>query len=634
MPTQTTAQSGDTLCGIAAAHGFADCLPLRALGDNSGLLDRPLRPGDIVAVPDIGAKQEDVAAQQTHNFQMTTVPVPSIRFVHGSPDKPFLEDDTSRVLNVSNYIADRAGTNGQQPFPTGFGFHADGHADPDTFKVEVTDTLAGGSIQIELESLKPVYAPDGSILRHEAFAPALGGASRRLTVDCNPVSAGRKTYRSRYLKLVADEQDQAGLATQSLLVTDTADGNGGDADAVEILDQVVSASYALPRCPVAAPNTCKVAAELPVGEEAEQLRIKLAFHIFRATPGGAVVGGLTSQMLRRRTFKWFRRAYAQAGMAPKLVAPQIEFLDPPSADMIVISQDHGRDTSGVDGGGAASTLTFRLGEPPPPGGAGQQAGDPTVTVNLTPGMSPTAVGTAIVAALPAGFSGTAFTNARAFNAANASCDTLLRRDDGKRLVVYAETTTDTRITVDVARVNINLVANASPFNSIIPSTIDFRRVLRAAAGTDDKLDCYVVGRFVSAGLRGRAFVPATDLGAAFQPPLGLRWAAVMGTTSTNGAVMDGSDNLPFTFPHEAGHVLNDAFHTDNADPLGPTELMSGTGTSPANAVGATKRICDEPLQVRYAKFNPVQATPGAFHTVALNATERMRAEGASVMEGW
>jgi hypothetical protein len=302
--------------------------------------------------------------------------------------------------------------------------------------------------------------------------------------------------------------------------------------------------------------------------------------------------------------------------------------------MIVISQDHGRDASGVDGGGAASTLTFRLGEPPPPSGAGQQASDPTVTVNLTPGMTPTAVGAAIVAALPVGFSGTAFTNARAFNAANASCDILLRSDDGKRLVVYAETTTDTRITVDVARLNINLVANNSPFNSIVPATIDFRRVLRAAVGTDDKLDCYVVGRFVSFGLRGRAFVPATDLAAAFQPPAGLRWAAVMGSISSSGPVMDGGDNLPFTFPHEAGHVLNDAFHTENADPLGPTELMSGTGTSPANAVGATKRICDDPLRVQYQKFNPVQATPGAFHSESLNATERIRTEGAPVMEGW
>src|SRR5690606_34064436 len=114
---------------------------------------------------------------------------------------------------------------------------------------------------------------------------------------------------------------------------------------------------------------------------------------------------------------------------------------------------------------------------------------------------------------------------------------------------------------------IDRVANASPFNSIIPTTIDFRRVLRAATGSDSVLDCYVVGRFVSGGLRGRAFVPATDLAAAFQPTAGLRWAAVMGTTSSSGAVMDGGDNLPFTFPHEAGHVLNDAFHTDSADAL-------------------------------------------------------------------
>lgn len=98
--------------------------------------------------------------------------------------------------------------------------------------------------------------------------------------------------------------------------------------------------------------------------------------------------------------------------------------------------------------------------------------------------------------------------------------------------------------------------------------------------------------------------------------------------------MDGSDNLPFTFPHEAGHVLCDAFHTRSADPNGPTELMSGTGTSAANAVDATKRICGGPYTVDYAMFDPAQNSPGDAHFDATNAVDRFRHRGASVLDAW
>ena len=342
-----------------------------------------------------------------------------------------------------------------------------------------------------------------------------------------------------------------------------------------------------------------------------------------------MVGGISEQMLRRRAMKWFRRAYAQASLSPKLVGPEVEFIDPPPPNMLVVCQDHGRTASGVDGSANQSTISFRLGLP-----TARAATDPTVTVNLNAGMTPLQAGQAIVGALPAGFNGAAAENSRTFNAANGSCDLIITHDDGRRVAIYDETTTDTRVTVAVARVNINQVNSADNFNNIIPTTMEFRRVLRSVPGADDRLDCFVVGAFTAAGLRGRAFVPGTDLNAAFQPQAPLRWAAIMGANSSSGAVMDGSDNLPFTFPHEAGHVLTDAFHTDNADPNGPTELMSGAGTSVANSVDATKRICGGAYKVKYASFNPVQANPGDAHNVAIDAVDRVRARGANVFEGW
>ena len=637
MATVITATAGATLCGIARSHGFRDCRPLRAEAANSGLLARALVAGDSVTVPDRSGRTAGAPAGARSRFVRRGLVTATVRFVHGSAHLPFQDDVTLTRLHVSNFRTNLAGASGTQPFPTGNRFDAAGDADPDTFKVEVTDPASPANVTVELEALRPIYRPDGTVARHESFA---GGerARRMLTMTCQRVGSSSRTFRSDYLRLVTDEADQAAVPAQTLLVTDLADGAGTANDAVEILDQHVRASVTITTCPVGGASQCRSVAELPVGEDPR--RIRLCFHVFRATPGGAAVGGTTEAMIRRRTAKWFRRAYAQASLAPRLVAPVFELLDPPAADMLVICQDHGRTTSGVDGSGAAASLTLRLGRPPATGlGSGilnliRQVTDPTVTVALRAGMTPHDVGSAVVAALPNGFSGVAHENARAFNAATGSCDVMISRDDGARVTIYGETTTDTRATVTVARVDIQNVSSADSGNTIIPTTMDFRRVLRAATGRDDRLDCFIVGRFTAAGLRGRAFVPATDLAAPFQPPASLRWAVIMGVTSSSGAVMDASDNLPFTFPHEAGHVLNDAFHTDGADPNGPSELMSGTGTSQVNAVGATKRICDGPYTVRYGAFDPAQPSPGAAHFTNLGAVARIRARGAAVLGPW
>jgi len=634
VPTVVTATDGDTLCGLAIDAGFVDCQPLRDEPQNLGkdFLNRSsLKTGDVVIIPDKKIKHTDKSADTKHVFVKRTAPKVSIRFVHGSPNRPYLDDLTLTALEISNYESNLAGANGRKPLPTGFGFNADGDADPDTFKVEVVDPAAGVSVNVVLHALKPIYKADGSIDHHEEFSGAQA-ANRKATVICQKVSSG-VAFRSRYLRLVSDEADQASVPAQTLLVTDIADGSGTgkhtDNDTVEILDQQVRASYSVSRCP--GPQKCTVTAQVPVG--VNRSRIKLVFHAFRTAPGAAGgVNGVTNQMLQRRAFRWFRRAYAQADMAPKLVGPRVEFIDPPPDNMLVICQDHGRFCSGFNNAVAQSTLSFTLSSPPPrPAGAPP---DPVVNVILSPLLTPKQIGDLVVAGLPAGFSGSAFQNARAFNAVNGSCDVLITRSDGTRVMILNETTDDTSATVTVARVNINNVNDADGFNTLIPTTAEFRRVIRAAPGAPDQLDCYVVGQFANLGLRGRAFVPARDLAAAFQPPDPLRFAAIMATTSNSGPVLDGGDNLPFTFPHEAGHVLNDAFHTDSTDPNGPTQLMSGTGTSVANAVNATKRICDGPVLVRYGAFDPAQPTPGAAKNIRINAVQRFRNGSAPVSEGW
>lgn len=629
MPKQIKARAGDTLCGIAMRHGFPSCDPLRKLKENDAFKKRPLVAGDKVTVPDKKKKETKAPTGKKTALTAKAGVEPKLRFVHGSKKLPYAQDKTLESLEISNFVTDKAGADMAAAFPNAFGFVQAAHDDPDTFKLELVASDAGASPKVLLEALKPVYKADGTIEKHELFAGAEHD-KRKLDVETKAVPRNKTVYRSRYLRLVTDDVDKAKAGDQGLLVTDTADGEGGAADKVEILDQRVRASFVVPACKAPAAERCTLRAELPIAPN--KRRIRLCVHVFKKTPGGAAVDGLTEKMVRRRVMKWFRRAYAQAGLAPRLVAPNVEFIDPPAANMIVIGQDNGLSAAGTDASGNPSTLSFRLGKPP----RGildplRRMGDPTVRVALTPGLSPSAVGAAIVGALPRGFTGVAATNARGFTAPDSSCDVLITKDDGSRVMIRGEATTDTRLTVEVARVDLAAVNEADGAGHMIPSTVDFRRVIRSAEGKDDRLDYFVIEQFSNNGLRGRAFIAAPDLGAAFRPPAPLRWAVIMACKSGSGKVMDGGDNLPFTFPHEAGHVVNDAFHTDGAN--GPTEMMTGTGTSVANAVDASKRICDT-VHVRYAMFDPAQGTPGDAIFSAISATSRMRTRGASVLEDW
>lgn len=623
MPQVVVASDGDCLCGLAIRHGFLNCDPLRADAANSTLLDRPLRAGDRVTIPDLRPKEHAGAVDAKHGFKLKRRPEPKLRFVHGSQSQPYASDAALAELQISKFPTDKAGTTAAAAFSSAFGFQQDAHDDPDTFKLEVVSPDGGSPIQVKLQALKPIYAADGTVERHEEFTGA-HAAGRNVDIECRLVGADApKLYRSRYLRLVTDELDRAAASTQTLVVSDIADGAGGDADKVEILDQRVRASYELPGCQAAAPNKCKVGAELQVGRDRK--RIRMTVSIFRTAVGGGNIGGVTRSNIRRRVYKWFRRAYAQINLAPKLVAA-IRVYDPPSADMVAVSDPVGTPASGVNAAGNPSTLRFDIDAPP---GTPAPAAATPVTVNLAAGNTPTQVCNAIVRALPAGFTGTVYTNATATNQATPSADVIIKRtgEGAARVVIRNETTTDTALTVGVARVNIASVnATAAGFANLLVSTPEARRLLRFR-GNDTRLDFFVVG--VLTGARGVAYIPATDLAAQYRPPALCRWSVLMASS-----VMNGADSDPFSFPHEAGHILNDAFHADNADPNVGNQLMTGTGTSAANAVNASKRISGAPVQVQYQKYDPAQATPGAWHSVNIDPATRFRTRGRPVLGGW
>jgi hypothetical protein len=414
-----------------------------------------------------------------------------------------------------------------------------------------------------------------------------------------------------------------------------ADGTAGAADAVEILDQVVRATYTPKRCK-AASNKCTLEAQVVISPEKQ--RIALCVHIFRKTVGGAAVGGAsdadTIKHLHRRLSKWFRRAYAAAGFAPLLVDPQIEIIDPPRQDAIVLGDGDGTPAAGDDGAGTASTLTITLGSPPP---APVPFGDVTFSVALKKKQTPADVGAAVVAAVPADFGATSDDNPVAIGRKNGSCDVIFTRSDGKPLVVKSATTDDASLTVAVTSVNVDAVpANATPVaggDGDIAFNPEARRLIRSVVKpAEDRLDCFVIGSWTPNGLRGRAWTPDLALPKKFRAKIPLRYAAIMAQSSSSGAVMDGGDNLPFTFPHEAGHVMFDTFHALDADPNGRSQLMA-SGTSPANAVDATKRICDS-VEVKYARWSTSQSPVGKTTNTAISAVARLTKHGKPVFRPW
>lgn len=621
MATIVIAKDGDTLCGIGLRSGFLDCTALRAEAANAGLLSRALVAGDRVTVPSVRSRTASAATATTHTYVRPRWPEPVIRLVHGSPSLPAHRDASLAHLGISNYHTKQAGTTGLAPFTSAYGFDADADADPDTFKVEVLSPDGGGSIKVTLEALKPVYAPDGSVSKHELFTGAAYSA-RRLEADCQLVQGSTRRYRSRYLRLVVDETETAALPDQTLLVTDMADGLNGDADRVEILDQRIRASYPLPRCPVAGADRCTVRCEIPIGKDPQ--RIRMAIHVYRDA-SGVPVGGLTEQMVRKRVGKWFRRLYAQANMSVKLDGPQVQFLDPPPADMITISQNSGALASGVSGAGTPSSIRFELATPP--GAASLPVH--TVTISLVAGQTPTAVGNAIRAALPVDYSAKITTNAPAFSASNGSCDVIIDHTSGIPVMIQAEKCDDSRLTVDVPRIGLSAVNSQYPgYPNIVANSLEFRRIIRGAESLDSRLDVYVVGGFSSSTLLGRAFLPYSALNARFQPTPGLRWALVL-----RADTMNASDQYPTVLAHEAGHILLDAYHADPSDANSSTELMWNTASA-TMSVSIERRIQDSPVTVKYQILDPRQPTVGAVKVQAITPVDRLSTNASAALEGW
>ena len=627
MPlTTVTAVEGDSLCSLARAFGLLDCGSLRALAENNAFLNRPLKARDVVTMPELTVREESGATEQRHRFQLNQSSTGTIRFVHGSKSKPYAEDDTLEVLNVSKYITDKGGdADGSQPFPgdTIREFDARADKDLDAFKVEVFDPrLKKSEIDIVIEALRPVYDAAKVVVGHKEFDGSLDDPSTERGKRSLKAKASKQgvtntmRYRTPYLRLVVDEADKSGtvgpVATggfppasnsqpkpkQTILVTDMVDQ--GD-DQVEILDQRIRARYEFDACP-ATSNKCAAIVEKSVGTDRQRLRVNV--NVLRQTVDGVPL--VKKEDARRRVLKWCRRIFAQASLSPKLL--DVREVNPVE-NLVCVSGFAPGDPANAGGRRAAGDgqLGFTI----------NAAGKPSQVVGpITPaaGDDALASASALAALVQPPYTAQAALNARRRIDALGSADILIKETSGVPVTLSAMVSSDSAQLLSFGNVNPLPAASQSwDGDNFLAGVIGQRILLRNFDTGDDRVDVFVINTTTS-GNRGEAMMSGHSLNpdatAQGRPAIKFSLFAIRSS-------MDATDNDPLVLAHEIGHVAGEILHAVTA-----THQLMHAQVTGNNAVGASKRIRNG--AVRYDNSN----------ATGFNLLDRVRLEGAGLLEPW
>jgi hypothetical protein len=541
-----------------------------------------LVPGDLVTVPDITPKDVDKPTDVKHPFVKKTAPPVTIRFVHGSPDKKYLDDDALTVLNVSNFPTNKGGADGSQSFPSGFGFNPNGHSDVDTFKVEVVDPGAGGTVQGVLEAVRPVIQPDGTF-QLQPITGVPDAALRKMDpLPLQQVSTGNIAFRSKYMRLVVDARDQAAAAGQTLLTTDAVDA--GD-ETLEVLDQHVRASYVFARCP--GTPKCTATTEIPIGED--KLRVKVRVHILQDPATGTPVA--TVDQARKSVLKYIRQVYAQANMSVDLVNATRTV--PAPTNLIAIANGNGR----VAAGGGTIQIRVQIGQPTQTTfdfdatvQIATNAGDnPIATANLLV----TAINNALAAATPPFAAAVAASeNPPLVGQTIGSADILVGDPLTQSVSLSVLASGDASHPVDIGRITSTTIADFIGIDAHV-GTLDERTLIKNYDTGSDHIDLIIVDLFGTAGVLGEAFTPNASSPSTRQPI-----ASLVNTALVISPIVTVPDNFHTVMPHEFGHILMDRVHSLGSK----TEMMTARVPANSRAVTGPKRISD-PVLPRTIKFD-------------------------------
>lgn len=586
MPKTVKASKGQALCQLAMQHGFLNCDPIRKSPGNAGkdFLNREtLREGEEVEIPDVKTKQIDSAIDKSHTFKVTVVPPPLLRYTHGTPNKPYREDPDQDGAGISNFPTNKAGTNVKSAFPSGTKFNQLGHDDEDTFKLEVVDPTKPKTCEVLLLALKPKISggkPEKDAATGELIHEEFGGAEkaeRQNTIKLEVVPS-KVCFRSPYIRLVVDKRDRDAVKKQTLMLADMTDGTGGDADAVEPLDQLVRARYQIDACKNG--KKCRLESDLKVlPDPGDRKRVKIAMHILVDPATGTALSNNTQ--VRRTLLMYMRQTYAQAGMSIKLLGSARNVVAP--ANMVVVSDQLGRKAAG----GGTVTVRVRITD---------LGFDQSVTVTTVKDHSTEDTANLIKSeldkVLPVGVLARVSRNPAIFGKKDDefSTDVLVGDPLVNQVRLTVTASTDTRQTVQGVALTSAIFGTGSGNERHVGNI--FSRILLKNYDTGrDRIDLFVVGDLP--GLLGLAFNPFVKYGKAkyghapSRDDIANSFIVNFTTLHSPGA----AEVFYTTIPHEIGHTLTDAIHALNR----PTEMMgpgSPVGTD-ERQVGGPKRITDK-----------------------------------------
>lgn len=529
----------------------------------------------LTGCPDNGRQQ--TRTEVDNNFGSTpvgctTAPCPAAAPVGRFVDDAGTPSTTSATVKTTLEVSNRVTT---QALPTGF---TDASDDRDNFKVEVVDaTVTGNSIaatMVEVEALKR---------NRTAFSPR-----RKINVELQRVGTSQ-VFRSKYLRLVVDDADQATNTAQTLLT----DWDASD-ESSEILGQIIKMTYT-------PASGSPVTSEATVGSATRSF-VKMAIHILRVTPGTGA-GVVTVAQATTRMKKWYRRVFAQISMTPQLLS--VDVIDPP-ANVVSIANASGAAATG----GARSRISFRIRRTPASGTAVTHTiGPHTPTAGHTPIQTADALAALIRTGATALTVRTVENSKVATTQPSGSADIIITGPAGERITIEALVQTDATQTVTVGRVNTNALDGYDGTNGHwIVGTLMQRATLHSCDTGADRIDVVVAGT-INAQARGQSLVRGPVL--PYFPQLGVD--AVKSSTFVNANTMDGTDADCYNAAHETGHVLMNANHFSD-----PTELMMGSGTDMTNIVGGSKRFSENAQSLDYPSMSVVPET-------------RIRSEGAGLL---
>jgi hypothetical protein len=447
-------EEGDTFCSLARAYyndGKTTCADIRVNNCNAKLLDVPLKPPHKVflpGLPKIEPLQPKVAKQKVTlkieggpKAGMTISTVPPAAYDQGPPDLDFF------VVNVQDPLR-----GAQQPL---------GKV---VLQVFYADGAAGGEYKVcprrPLPKPLPKKAPSKKPQPEPALPPGQSKVENARTLELNVGNDGKtKTFR-----LVTQDDDRMYRPHDTLLVKELYEGefiegknsvSAATALRTEILTMKVRATYKLPSCP----RGCVVATERELdpgmkvklaiwilrtsftGKAAKENEIPLeAFKAYTAASGLRGSVAIDRQKVQENIATVVRRIWAEAGVQFEIV--KLDLVDPPS-DMIAVGDWDGKWNELVpahlapNGKSAAAQYTLKFDVQwawYDDTAKALKSTTQSIEVTIPKGATPKAAAEAIAAAINAKYQpstvATASLNPKQTNAAQESCDVVLKPEKG------------------------------------------------------------------------------------------------------------------------------------------------------------------------------------------------------------